>query len=168
MNKSLLIALVVLVAMVLAWRSSTRKQPRPAPPPLEPIEGFMAYSAGEAVAIAKDMGIVLDYSEASIKHADDALEKLHQEYLKTKSDRGVWGVAVMFGAYVGEVMRRSDAKFYWKKDHPKIGENTFPLFKGAGDECSFPVAWCHKRILNGAEDDIVTKVKFVRGELKTH
>jgi hypothetical protein len=164
MDKSLIIAVVVLAVVVFAWRFSTRKPARPTPPPIEQIDAFMSYSAGEAVDVAKEMGIALDYSDASIKRADDALGKIRQEYLQRKSEEGVWGLSVMFGAYVGEVIRRSDSKAFWKKDHPKIGENTFPLFWGGGDDCSFPIGWCQKRILNGEEDNIVFKLEVIRAK----
>jgi hypothetical protein len=166
MDKSLIVAVVVIGAVIFAWRFSARSRTRPAPPPIEQIDAFMAYSAGEAVDVAKNMGIALDYSEASIKRADDALGKIRQEYLLKKSEDGVWGLSVMFGAYVGEVIRRSDSKAFWKKDHLKIGEATFPLFWGVGDDCSFPVGWCQKRILNGEEDNIVFKLEVIRANKK--
>lgn len=118
METLLIIATILIAVVAVVWRRS----PRPTPPPVERIDAFMAYSASEAVDVAKNMGIILDYSESSIRRADDALEKLHQEYLRTKSEQGVWGLSVMFGAYVGEVIRRGNATAHWKKDHPSIGE----------------------------------------------
>ena len=166
MNKSPAVAIAIIIAILAMLLISRKRSARPAAPPIEKIDAFMTYSAEEAVDVAKNMGIALDYSESSIKRADDALEKLHQEYLKRKSEDGVWGLSIMFGAYGGEVIRRGGATVYWKKDHPTIGENTFPLYWGGEGACVFPVGWCQKRILNGEEDSIVYKLEITRAKRK--
>ena len=160
------IVIVIVIVVALAQHLCRQKAAPTAPPSTEQVEGFMIGYANEAVDIAKDMGITLDFSETSIKHVDDALEKVRQEYLKTKKKEGVWGLSIMFGAYIGEVMRRGDRKAYWLRDHPSVGEATFPLFLGADDNCVFPTSWCYKRILNGSEDNVVSKFRFTREDMQ--
>ncbi len=81
-----------------------------------------------------------------------------------KSDQELAGLAVVYGAYVGEVIRHGETKARWGRDHPAAGPNSYPLFWGAGDACSFPLAWCQKRLQNGDEDSIVYKFQVMEAE----
>jgi hypothetical protein len=83
---------------------------------------------------------------------DEILGKLHQDYLKDNATPGLRGLATGFGAYVGEVIRRHHAGAEWKRDHPAVGEKTYPIHWEGGD--SFPKGSCYKRIVNGDEDDV--------------
>jgi hypothetical protein len=107
----------------------------------------------EQVAAAFD--IELDYSERSVEDVDGILGELHDEYRRTKSDEGLQGIALQFGAYLVTVLERHRGPVVWKRDHPDIGTDTFPVeWRGT---TLFPFGWCLKRIIDGPGDDLVSK-----------
>jgi len=145
-----LISLAVIAGGVY-WR--VKRTSTPQPPKLETTEELIAYLDNEARDIArKSYHIELDHSLDSIKKVDEVLGKLHDEYVKNNSTPGLRGLGTAFGAYVGEVIRRHHPGTRWERDHPKMGEKTYPLHWEGGE--SFPMGWCYKRIINGEEDNI--------------
>ena len=120
----------------------------------------MGEMAEEAVSLATDCyQIKLDYSDDSIADIENILSQLHDEYTKTGNEEGLYGLAIMCGAYIGEVAQRNHQVGRWEKDHPTIGEMTFPFYL-EDDSCIFPVGWCQKRILDGADDNVVPKYRI--------
>jgi len=110
-------------------------------------------SLAEQVAAAFD--VELDYSERSIQDVDGILGQLHDEYRRTKSEEGLQGIALEFGAYLVSVLERHRGPVLWRRDHPDLGADTFPMeWRGA---TLFPVGWCLKRIIDGPGDDLVSK-----------
>ena len=110
-------------------------------------------SLAEQVAAAFD--VELDYSERSIQDVDHILGQLHEEYRRTKSEDGLQGIALEFGAYLVSVLERQRGPVLWKRDHADYGTDTFPVeWRGA---TLFPVGWCLKRILDGPSDDLLSK-----------
>jgi hypothetical protein len=153
--KSLVLLLVIAVlagAIFLAFRRRTQttvSRPRE----FASTQEMMEWLAGEAVDIAQQNGIAgLDYSPESIQRAEEALARMHDEFRKTKSTEGVAGLASAFGAYIGECIRRSEPETKWERDHPAMGEKSYPLHWRGGD--SFPMSWAYKRITNGPEDSV--------------
>ena len=67
-----------------------------------------------------------------------------------------------YGAYVGEVIRKSFPDARWDRDDPQAGTNTFPLELQEGP--SFPCRWCYERITKGPQDSIWKKYLFVTGQ----
>ena len=122
---------------------------------------MMEWLAGEAVDIAAKNGVTgLDYSPDSIQKVEEVLGKLHEEYKRAHSDAGYNGLASAFGAYLGECIRRTDQGSKWERDHPAMGEKSYPLhWRGGG---SFPMAWCYKRITNGPEDNVWHKYAVLK------
>jgi len=119
----------------------------------------MRHLASEAVDIAdKSYGIKLDYGTESIQQVEVVLGKLHEEFLQRKSEKGVRGLAMAFGAYIGESIRKKVPEAKWDRDHPVAGEKSYPLHWLGGD--SFPLGWCYKRIVNGPEDNVWDKFIF--------
>lgn len=140
-------AIIVFVALVFWLNNSTITQS------FESIGAVMQHMAGEAVSHAgKHHGIVLDYSEKSISDVETILGALHEKYGPSQTEEQVYGTALAYGAYIGEVIRRGNPGSKWEHDHPVVGENSYPLHWLDGDV--FPVAWCYKRIVNGPGDDV--------------
>ena len=108
-----------------------------------------------ASQVAKDMRVNLDFSHGSVKSAETILAELHVEQRRTKSTEGVFGIAMGFGAYIVTVIERNTEPGLWEKDHPSIGENSFP-FTWRGSTI-FPVGWCLKRIMDGPQDNVWIK-----------
>jgi hypothetical protein len=110
-------------------------------------------SLAEQVAAAFD--VKLDCSERSIRDVDRILGQLHEEYRRTRSEEGLRGIALEFGAYLVSVLEQHRGPVLWKRDHPDLGADTFPVEWRS--TTLFPVAWCLKRILDGPGDDLVFK-----------
>jgi hypothetical protein len=89
----------------------------------------IAYFQNEAVSMAKQSyGITLDYSPASIRDVESILGKLHDDYQKHRTADGQRGLALAYGAYIGEVIRRETGEGRWAPDDPKFGVGTMPLY----------------------------------------
>lgn len=111
---------------------------------------------GNAVEIAKEQNITLDYSSESVTKVDDILESLYQEYKISGNMDGLDGVAMEFGAYIVETIRRNSGErgvLYF--DHETWGVASFPF--SWKEQVLFPYGWCLKRIQNGNEDNVYLK-----------
>jgi len=115
-------------------------------------ETVMKLGCKDAIKIAKSNEVDLDFSDESIKKVEKMLGELHREYKKTKDETGLYGIAVMFGSYIGEVIRKKGLGGTWKRDHPDVGEDSFP-FDWNGTTI-FPAGWCYKRMVDGKGDDV--------------
>lgn len=119
--------------------------------------------ATEAVQDAKDNNhIGLDYTPNSIQSVEKILGQLHDQYIKNPSSISADGLASAYGAYIGEVIRRSEPNAKWGRDDLVGGEKSYPLSWGGGN--SFPMAWCYHRIVNGPEDDVWFKYRALKDE----
>lgn len=124
---------------------------------------LISYACDQALqdAQAHDQ-VTLDYSIASLKEVDEILGRAHEDYVKDPSSLSVRGISAEYGAYVGEVIRRSEPGTYWTRDSKGAGEKSYPLH-WKGGEC-FPMAWCAKRIINGDEDSIWGKYTLLKDD----
>jgi len=152
MRMKLLAAAVIVGGMVGVWKIV---EERPGKPTLNDTAQFISYASDAAVADAKRFdGMDLDYSVDSIKSVDAILSRVHDSYARDPESVHVNGISIEYGAYVGEVIRRSEPGAYWTKDSA-LGEKIYPLHWGTDE--AFPIAWCSKRIINGDEDSISFK-----------
>ncbi len=150
--------LAVVVAAIIVLVQIQRK--RFAKPQFRTTDEMMQFLAAEAVDVAdKDYHIKLDYSTESIKKVEEVLSKLHEEYTSEKN-KEFQGLAMAFGAYIGEAIRREEPDSKWSQDHPVGGEKSYPLYWLGGD--SFPCGWCYKRIVNGSEDNVWHKYMILK------
>ena len=126
---------------------------RSSAPKFSNTDEMMVYLANEATKWVKvDRSIDLDYSFESIKTIEEELARLSKDVDKVNPQKGTFGTASGYGAYIGEVIRRRDGG-KWAVDHPTAGQQTFPLSIGS-NTVIFPVGWCWKR-LTGVEDENV-------------
>ena len=117
---------------------------------------FAQFLATEAVRDAKESDhITLDYTPDSIRIVESILGKVHDQYVKNPDSVSARGLGTAYGAYVGEVIRRSEIGAKWERDDPVAGEKSYPLHWGG--RISFPMTWCYKRIVNGPEDNVWNK-----------
>jgi hypothetical protein len=121
------------------------------------IEAMMQEGVAQTLELAKENGITLDFSDESIDEIEKLLAECHSEFKKTKSEEGFYGLAMMFGAYIGEVIRKKGFGGSWARNHPDMGEDSFPFYWR--DETLFLFAWCAKRIFDGDGDDVAFKYK---------
>lgn len=90
------------------------------------------------------------------------LGNLHDHYAKNSSSVSVKGLASAYGAYIGEVIRRSEPGAKWERDDEVGGEKSYPIIWGTGLGHSYPMAWCYRRIVNGPEDNVWVKYSVLR------
>lgn len=135
--------------------------------PFQTAGEFTQWLATEAVRDARDNNRrSLDYTPESIQNVETILGCLHDQYLKNPSSISVNGLGSAYGAYIGEVIRRSESGARWERDDPIAGEKSYP-FHWAG-RVSFPMSWCQKRIINGPEDNVWLKYRLLKaGEAKS-
>jgi len=109
--------------------------------------------------------ITLDFSHESINDVEAILSKLHDKYTADGDEEGIHGIGLEFGFYIAATIQKNTNSGEVAKDHPSIGENTFP-FNWSGKSI-FPCAWCENRIYDGPEDDVSVKYKaLVLNEIK--
>jgi hypothetical protein len=124
---------------------------------------FAQWLATEAVQDAKDNNhVALDYTPNSIQNVEKILGQLHDQYTKNPSSVSADGLDSAYGAYIGEVIRRSESDARWEQDDPVGGPKSYPLIWGGGN--SFPMAWCYHRIVNGPEDDVWFKYRVLKDD----
>lgn len=123
---------------------------------------FVQWLANEAVKDAREQNhIKLDYSVESIKNVEQILGALHNQYTKDPSTISAKGLGSAYGAYIGEVIRRSEPGAHWQRDD-ETGEKSYPIIWGPTLGHSYPMAWCYHRILNGDEDNVWVKYRALK------
>jgi hypothetical protein len=128
---------------------------------------FIQYMASEAVKDAeREDHINLDYSVDSIKQVEEILGRLHGQYATDPSSISAKGLGSAYGAYIGEVIRRSEPGARWERDDAVGGEKSYPIIWQDGH--SYPMAWCYHRIVNGPEDNVWVKYQALKnGSVRT-
>jgi hypothetical protein len=157
-------SLIVLVLLILAvfffWR--IRKQPTEKRE-FHGTQEFIDFLASEAIKDAREQNHVnLDFSSESIEKVEQILGNLHDLYIKNPSSISANGLGSAYGAYVGEVIRRTEPGARWERDDEVGGEKSYPIIWGAGSAHSYPMAWCYHRIVNGPEDNVWVKYKVLK------
>jgi len=116
--------------------------------------------------VAANFDVTLDYSDDSIQNVESILGEIHENYMETKDDSGLRGIALFFAAYIGEVIRRKGLGGVWSRNHKLFGDDSFPFHWNGGD--LFLYGWCEKRIFDGDGDDVCAKYQVcVLEPLKT-
>lgn len=121
---------------------------------------YMTSLSTQAVGLAKSSyGITLDYSPDSVKSVEKLLAvKYDLQKTQPMSEAEMADTAHMFGAYIGEVMKRMRPG-HWARDSA-LGKDTLPFTFSDSREQSFPCAWVYHRLKNGEEDNVWTKFYF--------
>lgn len=150
-----------IVAIVLLLAFLRAPQSRLAVGEFKTIDEFVQSLAEEAVKdAAQNNHVNLDYTPASIKEVENILGKLHDQYVQAPSSVSVRGLAAAYGAYIGEVIRRTEPNVRWERDDPVFGEKVYPLHWGT--ETVYPMGWCQKRIMDGDGDNVWIKYRVFK------
>jgi len=122
------------------------------------INDMMTAYAEDAVDFAsRTFGVFLDYTPESIQQVEAMAERLRDPrpggfigklLRKALTDEEVQVVCKMLGGYIGEVYRRS------KGGEWAINEEYRAIGVLLGKTWIFPPAKVHKRLANGAEDNL--------------
>jgi hypothetical protein len=167
--KSSTVVLLVLLALGVVLFLLTRHKKAASALKFGSTDEFIQFMAAEAVkdAAEKDR-INLDYSVDSIKKVEEILGRLHEQYVKDPSSISAKGLGSAYGAYIGEVIRKSEPGAKWERDDAVGGEKSYPIIWGPGHGHSYPMAWCYHRIVNGPEDNVWVKFRVLKdGTMKT-
>ena len=129
----------------------------------------MAVIAQEAVTIARDRHrITLDFSENSVKELENLLAQIHTRLPKPDdpqrpSNEWITSIAVTFGAYFGEIIRKNLGG-HWLPQNPHLitvhsdgrtteGPGSLPVLNVQGNILT-PCRKVLKRILEGPGDNV--------------
>lgn len=128
-------------------------------PEFKTTDEMMVHFAKQATQwVKKDRGVDLDFSFESIHVIEEELERISKEVDKTNPQRGTFGLACVYGAYVGEVLRRKEGGT-WSADHAVGGPKSYPL-AFSSDNVIFPVGWCWKRLTGGEDENVYVKAQM--------
>lgn len=156
---ALLVITLVAGAIWIRSRSRINKAPR-----FESTEQLVEWLATQAVHDASENSQVnLDYSVESIKQVEKILGGVHDQYVKNHKSVSVTGLGSAYGAYIGEVIRKSEPNAHWLRDD-EMGEKTYPIVWGPRQGHSYPMAWCAHRIENGDEDNVWLKYYALKND----
>ena len=144
---------LVMGLMMLTTEWAVRSPPAPK---FKSTAEMMTYFAAETTKwVKRDRGIDLDYSLESVRIVEEELDRISKDVDKTNPKRGTFGIALGYGAYIGEVFRRRNGGA-WNVDDPTGGAGSYPLTTTTNG-IIFPVGWCWKRLINGEEDNVFHK-----------
>lgn len=109
--------------------------------------------AEKAVVYAKQLKYDFDYKRESIEELEVILKYYENAVKKVNlSDDEIWELALVFGAYLGEVLLATGLKragFRW------VEENGVPILKRDEQTSVSPATKVYKRLKNGREDNVV-------------
>jgi hypothetical protein len=160
--KSSTVVLLALLMLGVVFFFLTRRKEAPARKFSSTDEFIQFMAAGAVKDAAGQDRISLDYSVDSIKEVEQILGRLHEQYVKDPSSISAKGLGSAYGAYIGEVIRRSEPGARWESDDAVGGEKSYPIIWGPGHGHSYPMAWCYHRIVNGPEDNVWIKYRVLK------
>lgn len=110
-----------------------------------------------AIEIAEnDYDADLDFSNKSIDEIERILGDIFKQTGGTNiSKRELVILSMIFGSYIAEVVERNFDGGRLEKDHPQVGQDSYPYY--LGPSVFFPINWCYKRLTNGEEDNVSDK-----------
>lgn len=119
----------------------------------------MRHFADQAVLDAsKHYHLELDYSPESVRSIEEILAQLSQSSnFKRYSDKDIRAEALIYGAYIGEVIRRQHGGA-WAENHSRAGEGSYPL--NWKEQSSFPYIWCYKRLVGDQTENVWHKYQY--------
>jgi hypothetical protein len=129
------------------------------------LSAFLVNICGETVMTAAlKWGVMLDFTEASLADVEEVLGVLH-DGLKSASHGGqpapdkVRGMAIRFGVYVGEVVRRSMGGRWTNAE--VAGQGAVLRLVIGSAEC-YPLRKVEKRLTEGPGDDVRFYVRAMK------
>jgi hypothetical protein len=116
------------------------------------MDALMADAADKAVSRARSRyAATLDYSMESIRDVENIMGKAYQLYRAAPQLVDARSMALVFGAYVGETIRRNNPGCFWERSDEVGAEDFYTLYRN--DVATFPMQWCLNCITEGAGDD---------------
>lgn len=104
-------------------------------------------------------GTILDHSSESIDAVEKILTRLHDHYLTSQSSAGMFGIAMFYGAYIGELIRKHN--FPLANWEGETSGRVFPSLRWhaqhGGESIVFPMSWCYATIIDGPQNNVSFK-----------
>ena len=129
--------------------------------------------AEQAVALARELKVELDYSEASVEKVESLLGQLQGELSQWATGREspeaqaksqpVDEMARIWGGYLGEVVRRRFGGEWSIETYP--GGDFLIVALNVGGSRLFPAMKVHKRLTEGVGDNLWTFYQMMREKL---
>jgi hypothetical protein len=123
------------------------------------IGQMMQGYAEDAVRMARQSHVELDYSEKSLEHVEDLLNQ-YDNLPKERMDE----MSRVWGGYLGEVVRRRFGGEWTIEKYP-AGDFLIVTLNVNGAKV-FPAMKVHKRLTNGAADNLLMFYQNVRTRLE--
>lgn len=137
------------------------------------ISTMMQGYAEQAVAQARELNVDLDYSEASLQKVEHLLGELERELAHASVGRSSPGpqlaqqpvdeISRIWGGYLGEVVRRRFGGEWTIEMYP--GADFLIIALNVGGARLFPAMKVHKRLTEGAGDNLWTFYQMMREKL---
>lgn len=119
----------------------------------------MARFARDAAEMVRaEYGHELDFSAPTIGAVESLLNGFWME--EEKSDELFTKVALLFGSYIGEMIRAHYPQASWAGG--SLTPDAPPPSLHVGDIELSPIVWCFKRLYNGPGDSVVSKYMAFR------
>ncbi|MEM5314755.1 hypothetical protein [Paraburkholderia sp. JHI869] len=153
--KRFLLALITLMACVcggVALAETSSDQSFSPDPKIQKIAEACSLDAVDFSA--KQFGIKLDLSDASIANVEKALAQMSSSYASTSpkpTDEQVMAFAKGYGSYVGEVYRRNHGGEWGMVT---VGGSRYPGVRTTSGSSFWPWGRVFNRITKGAEDNV--------------
>ncbi|HZR27732.1 MAG TPA: hypothetical protein VFA71_03050 [Terriglobales bacterium] len=138
------------------------------------IGTMMQSYAEEAVRMARQFNVELDYTEQSLEQVEQLLGQLHDELQNGNmidsaappqlDQQNVDEMSRIWGGYLGEVVRRRFGGEWTIEKYP-AGDFLIVTLNVNGAKV-FPAMKIHKRLTNGAADDLLLFYRNVRDRLE--
>lgn len=138
---------------------------------------MMSDFAAAAVAMARELNVTLDYSEASLEEVEQILAQLHGELnhpqvaaLDAPAPRPTAAqmddLCRLWGSYVGEVVRRRWGGEWGLEQYP--GRDFATLALTVGGSKIFPSLKVYRRLTDGDQENLWSFYQQVRARLAAH
>ena len=109
-----------------------------------------------AVEYGKSFQKNFDFSAKSIGELEEILDYYAEDLLESRpTENQIWSMSLIFGSYLGEVMLKdglSKRGYCWGIQDT----GTIPLLMAGNEKYITPVDKVYKRLVNGAEDNVIS------------
>ncbi len=139
--------------------------------PLSNISDMMEQYAAEAVRLAPEFGIMLDYSESSLEGLERILDRLAETFpsseMELRSEESVQkeldSVSRIWGGYFGETVRRLWGGTWGVETYP--GTVAPVISVDVGGAKLFPVMKIYRRLTKGEDENVWRFYQMVRAKV---
>src|SRR5438132_8399297 len=129
----------------------------------EEIAPMMQAFAEQAVRLGREFKVELDYSERSLEEVERLLARFREGISEADANK-IDEMSKIWGGYLGEVVRRRFGG-EWSVEKYPAGDFLIVTLNVNGAKL-FPAMKIHKRLTNGAADDLLAFYRNVRARLE--